>query len=45
MALLGAMNKPVMAIICMAVGAIVTAIVCVALKKMRKAKAVQIASA
>ncbi|MBD1577144.1 MULTISPECIES: PTS fructose transporter subunit IIABC [Vibrio] len=38
-ALLGAMNKPVMALICMATGAIVTAVVCVTLKKMRKARA------
>ncbi len=36
-ALLGAMNKPVLAILCMIVGAIVTALVCVSLKKLRKA--------
>ena len=40
-ALLGAMNKPVMALICMATGAIVTAVVCVTLKKMRKARALK----
>ncbi len=39
-ALLGAMNKPLLAIFCMATGAIVTAVVCVALKKMRKTKMV-----
>ncbi|WP_154140356.1 PTS fructose transporter subunit IIABC [Photobacterium damselae] len=38
-ALLGAMNKPVLAIICMATGAVVTALVAVSLKKYRKAKA------
>ncbi|UKA29878.1 fructose-specific PTS transporter subunit EIIC [Photobacterium damselae] len=38
-ALLGAMNKPVLALICMATGAIVTALVAVSLKKYRKAKA------
>ncbi|WP_105902025.1 PTS fructose transporter subunit IIABC [Vibrio gangliei] len=37
-ALLGAMNKPLLAILCMATGAIVTAVVCVTLKKMRQAK-------
>ena len=44
--LLGAMNKPVMAIICMATGTVVTALVCVTLKKMRIArKAKQLTSA
>ncbi|NGN97908.1 PTS transporter subunit EIIA [Grimontia sp. S25] len=38
-ALLGAMNKPVLALACMAVGAVVTALVAVSLKKMRQAKA------
>ncbi|GHA53306.1 fructose-specific PTS transporter subunit EIIC [Photobacterium aphoticum] len=38
-ALLGAMNKPVLALACMAAGAIVTALVAVTLKKMRQAKA------
>ncbi|ENP8457004.1 PTS sugar transporter subunit IIA [Photobacterium damselae] len=38
-ALLGAMNKPVLALICMATGAVVTALVAVSLKKYRKAKA------
>ncbi|HIF9182303.1 TPA: PTS fructose transporter subunit IIABC [Photobacterium damselae] len=38
-ALLGAMNKPVLALICMATGAAVTALVAVSLKKYRKAKA------
>lgn len=37
-ALLGAMNHPVLALICMAVGAIVTAVTCVTLKKIRKTK-------
>ncbi|MDP8099175.1 PTS fructose transporter subunit IIABC [Pasteurella atlantica] len=37
-ALLGAMNKPVLALLCMLSGAVVTAIVCIALKKMRQAK-------
>ncbi|HIF9310875.1 TPA: PTS fructose transporter subunit IIABC [Photobacterium damselae] len=37
-ALLGAMNKPVLALICMATGAVVTALVAVSLKKYRKAK-------
>ncbi|MDG3085637.1 fructose-specific PTS transporter subunit EIIC [Vibrio hannami] len=37
-ALLGAMNKPLLALICMAVGSVVTALVCVSLKKMRQAK-------
>ncbi|WP_407332798.1 fructose-specific PTS transporter subunit EIIC [Enterovibrio sp. 27052020O] len=40
-ALLGAMNKPVLALACMAAGAIVTALVAVSLKKMRQAKAQQ----
>lgn len=35
-ALLGAMNKPILAIACMACGAIVTAIVAIAIKKTRK---------
>tara|TARA_R110001592_G_scaffold361361_1_gene671831 strand:- start:4852 stop:5514 length:663 start_codon:yes stop_codon:yes gene_type:complete len=46
--LLGAMNKPVMAIVCMATGTVVTALVCVALKKMRiarKAKQLALATA
>ncbi|ELF5343502.1 PTS sugar transporter subunit IIA [Vibrio metschnikovii] len=34
-ALLGAMNKPLLAIICMLAGTLVTAIVCLSLKKMR----------
>jgi PTS system fructose-specific IIC component len=38
-ALLGAMNKPILAIICMLAGTIVTALVCISLKKMRQAKA------
>lgn len=37
-ALLGAMNKPVLAIACMAAGTVVTALVCVSLKKMRQNK-------
>ncbi|SFP06436.1 PTS fructose transporter subunit IIABC [Enterovibrio norvegicus] len=37
-ALLGAMNKPVLALACMAAGAIVTALVAVSLKKMRQSK-------
>lgn len=37
-ALLGAINKPLLALICMAVGAIVTALIAVSLKKMRKTK-------
>ncbi len=36
-ALLGAMNYPLLALICMAAGAAVTAVTCVSLKKMRKA--------
>lgn len=44
--LLGAMNKPVMAIVCMVTGTVVTALVCVTLKKMRIArKAKQLTSA
>lgn len=35
-ALLGAMNKPILALICMAVGAIVTALIAIFLKKMRQ---------
>ncbi|WED24256.1 fructose-specific PTS transporter subunit EIIC [Vibrio sp. JC009] len=38
-ALLGAMNKPVLALVCMAVGSVVTALVCITLKKMRQSKA------
>ncbi len=38
-ALLGAMNKPVVALLCMVAGAVVTAIVCISLKKMRQQKA------
>ncbi|WP_419239776.1 PTS fructose transporter subunit IIABC [Photobacterium leiognathi] len=38
-ALLGAMNKPALALLCMASGMVVTAIVAVTLKKVRKAKA------
>ena len=38
-ALLGAMNKPLLALFCMAVGAVVTAVVCLSLKKMRQSKA------
>ncbi|OAN10898.1 PTS fructose transporter subunit IIC [Photobacterium jeanii] len=41
-ALLGAMNHPLLALICMAAGATVTALTCVALKKMRKAKLVAV---
>jgi PTS system fructose-specific IIC component len=37
-ALLGAMNKPVIALLCMLIGAVVTAIVCLTLKKIRKSK-------
>lgn len=37
-ALLGAINKPVLALACMAAGAVVTAFVCVSLKKMRQLK-------
>ncbi|MGD8172817.1 PTS fructose transporter subunit IIABC [Vibrio sp. TRT 21S02] len=39
-ALLGAMNYPLLALICMAAGAVTTAVTCVALKKVRKAKPV-----
>ena len=38
-ALLGAMNKPLMAIVCMIAGSVVTALVAISLKKMRQAKA------
>ncbi|WP_297481029.1 fructose-specific PTS transporter subunit EIIC [uncultured Photobacterium sp.] len=38
-ALLGAMNKPLLALVCMATGMVVTALVAVSLKKFRKAKA------
>lgn len=38
-ALLGAMNKPLLALVCMAAGTVVTALVCISLKKMRAAKA------
>ncbi|MGR6779822.1 PTS fructose transporter subunit IIABC [Moritella viscosa] len=38
-ALLGAMNKPLMAIVCMISGAVVTALVAISLKKMRQARA------
>ncbi len=37
-ALLGAMNKPLLALVCMAAGAVVTALVCITLKKMRQGK-------
>lgn len=37
-ALLGAMNKPLLALLCMACGALMTAIVCITLKKVRQAK-------
>lgn len=40
-ALLGAMNYPLLALICMAAGAVVTAVTCVALKKVRKAKMIE----
>ncbi|EDP60470.1 fructose-specific PTS transporter subunit EIIC [Vibrio sp. AND4] len=43
-ALLGAMNHPILAVICMATGAVVTAVTCVTLKKVRKAKMVQAAA-
>ncbi|EJC6791870.1 PTS sugar transporter subunit IIA [Vibrio parahaemolyticus] len=43
-ALLGAMNHPVLALICMAAGATVTAVTCVMLKKVRKAKMMQAAA-
>lgn len=38
-ALLGAMNKPLLALMCMATGMVVTALVAVSLKKFRKSKA------
>lgn len=38
-ALLGAMNKPLLALLCMAAGAVVTALVCLSLKKMRQPRA------
>ncbi len=38
-ALLGAMNYPLLAILCMAAGTVVTALTCITLKKMRKSKA------
>ncbi|MFT6925144.1 MAG: PTS system fructose-specific IIC component [Psychromonas sp.] len=38
-ALLGAMNKPALALFCMAAGAVVTAMVCLTLKKMRQSRA------
>jgi len=37
-ALLGAMNKPLLALVCMIAGSVVTAVVCISLKKMRQAK-------
>ncbi|MBY7971835.1 fructose-specific PTS transporter subunit EIIC [Vibrio fluvialis] len=43
-ALLGAMNKPLLAIMCMIAGSVVTALVCVTLKKMRQAKLQQVAA-
>ncbi|HGS5051814.1 TPA: fructose-specific PTS transporter subunit EIIC [Vibrio parahaemolyticus] len=43
-ALLGAMNHPVLALICMAASATVTAVTCVTLKKVRKAKMMQAAA-
>ncbi|MCL4137070.1 UNVERIFIED_CONTAM: hypothetical protein GTU68_037681 [Idotea baltica] len=44
-ALLGAMNKPVLAIACMATGTVVTALVCISIKKMRQNKNVTVATA
>ncbi|PSW16666.1 PTS fructose transporter subunit IIC [Photobacterium rosenbergii] len=44
-ALLGAMNKPILALACMAAGAVVTALVAVSLKKMRQGKTQQTAVA
>jgi PTS system fructose-specific IIC component len=44
-ALLGAMNKPVLALACMAAGATVTALVCVSIKKARQAKSFSVAAA
>ena len=38
-ALLGAMNKPFLALLCMAAGTVVTALVCLSLKKLRTEKA------
>ncbi|WP_394149652.1 fructose-specific PTS transporter subunit EIIC [Vibrio maritimus] len=43
-ALLGAMNKPLLALVCMAAGTVVTALVCISLKKIRVEK-VQLAAA
>ena len=43
-ALLGAINKPLLALACMAGGAVVTALVCVSIKKMRQAKALSLAA-
>ncbi len=43
-ALLGAMNKPLLAIICMIAGSVVTALVCLTLKKMRQTKMQQVAA-
>ncbi|ELS8947539.1 PTS fructose transporter subunit IIABC [Vibrio fluvialis] len=40
-ALLGAMNHPLLALICMAAGAAVTAVTCVTLKKVRKATMIE----
>ncbi|AVH34464.1 PTS fructose transporter subunit IIC [Vibrio fluvialis] len=40
-ALLGAMNHPLLALICMAAGSAVTAVTCVTLKKVRKAKMIE----
>jgi len=37
-ALLGAMNKPLLALLCMAAGAVVTALVCLTLKKIRQSR-------
>ncbi|WP_158117256.1 PTS fructose transporter subunit IIABC [Vibrio cincinnatiensis] len=39
--LLGAMNHPLLALICMAAGAAVTAVTCITLKKVRKAKMIE----
>lgn len=44
-ALLGAMNKPVLALACMAAGATVTALVCVSIKKARQSKSFSVATA
>ncbi|MFV0448401.1 MAG: fructose-specific PTS transporter subunit EIIC [Vibrio sp.] len=43
-ALLGAMNKPLLALVCMIAGSVVTAVVCISLKKMRQAKLQQAAA-